>query len=79
MPEALLCAHCAHWGLEITPRNKDVVLGEDGYTHKNDAPRTLFSLIGFGLKVLKSVPPSPTRVIETFQDNRNKALRVFAP
>jgi hypothetical protein len=37
-----------------------------------------FSLIGFALKILKSVSPSATRAIEQFQDDRNKALRLFS-
>jgi len=54
-------------------RNKDVILGEDGYTNRSDnAPRNIFSLIGFALKIPKSVSPSPTRAIEQFQDDRNK-------
>ena len=60
-------------------RNKYVILGEDGYTNRSDnAPRNIFSLIGFALKILKSVSPSPTRAIEQFQDDRNKALRLFS-
>ena len=39
---------------------------------------SIFSLIGFALKILKSVSPSPTRAIEQFQDDRNKALRLFS-
>jgi hypothetical protein len=78
-PQALLNANRGHWGIEIMHRNKDVILGEDGYTNKSDeAPRNVFSLIGFALKILKSVSPSPTRAIERFQDDRNKALRLFA-
>ena len=78
-PEALLSANRGHWGIEIMHRNKDVILGEDGYTNRSDeAPRNIFSLIGFALKILKSVSPSPTRAIEQFQDDRNKALRLFA-
>ncbi len=78
-PKALLCANRGHWGIEIMHRNKDVILGEDGYTNRNDnAPRNIFSLIGFALKILKSVSFSPTRAIEQFQDDRNKALRLFA-
>ena len=78
-PEALLCANRGHWGIEIMHRNKDVILGEDGYTNRSDnAPRNIFSLIGFALKILKSVSPSPTRAIEQFQDDRNKALRLFS-
>jgi hypothetical protein len=37
-----------------------------------------WGLIGFALKILKSVSPSPTRAIEQFQDDRNKALRLFS-
>ena len=78
-PEALLSANRGHWGIEILHRNNDVILGEDGYTNRSDdAPRNIFSLIGFALKILKSVSPSPTRAIEQFQDDRNKALRLFA-
>jgi predicted transposase YbfD/YdcC len=78
-PEALLCANRGHWGIEIMHRNKDVILGEDGYTNRSDnAPRNIFSLIGFALNILKSVSPSPTRAIEQFQDDRNKALRLFS-
>ena len=32
---------------------------------------------GFVLKILKSVAPSPTRAIEHFQDDRNRAIRLF--
>jgi hypothetical protein len=35
-PEALLCANRGHWGIEIMHRNKDVILGEDGYTNRSD-------------------------------------------
>jgi len=59
-PEALLSANRGHWGIEIMHRNKDVILGEDGYTNRSDeAPRNIFSLIGFALKIAKSVSPSP--------------------
>jgi len=78
-PQALLAINRNHWGIEIMHRNKDVILGEDGYTNRSDeAPRNIFSLIGFALKILKSVSPSPTRAIEQFQDDRNKAFRLFA-
>ena len=60
-------------------RNKDVILGEDGYANRCDnAPRNIFSLTGFVLKILKSVAPSPTRAIEHFQDDRNRAIRLFS-
>ena len=78
-PEAASLRQRGHWGVEIMRRNKDVILGEDGYTNRSDnAPRNIFSLIGFALKILKSVSPSPTRAIEQFQDDRNKALRLFS-
>lgn len=55
---------------------QDVILGEDGYTNRCDnAPRNIFSLTGFVLKILKFVAHSPTRAIEQFQDNKNRAIR----
>ena len=58
-------------------RNKDVILGEDAYTNRCDnAPRNIFSLTGFVLKILKSVSPSPTRPIERFQDSNPPVLGV---
>jgi predicted transposase YbfD/YdcC len=78
-PQALLSVNRNHWGIEIMHRNKDVILGEDGYTNRSDnAPRNIFSLTGFVLKILKSVSPSPTRAIEHFQDNKNRAIRLFS-
>ena len=78
-PEALLCANRGHWAIEIMHRNKDVILGEDSYTNRSDnAPRNIFSILGFALKILKSIASSPTRAIEQFQDNRDKALRLFS-
>jgi hypothetical protein len=60
-------------------RNKGVILGEDACTNRShNAPRNIFSLIGFALKILKSVAPLPTRSIKQFQDDRNKALRLFS-
>jgi len=59
--------------------NKEVVLGEDGYTNRlDDAPRNVFSLTGFALKILKTVSRSATRAIESFQDDRNRAVLSFA-
>ena len=78
-PQALLRINRDHWGIEIMHRNKDVILGEDGYTNRCDnAPRNIFSLTGFVLKILKSVLSSPTRAIERFQDDRNRAIRLFS-
>jgi len=79
-PKMILDTNRGHWGIEIMHRNKDVILGEDAYTNRSDeAPRNIFSLIGFALKILKAVSPSPIRAIETFQDNKNNALRMFGP
>ena len=78
-PQALLGVNRDHWRIEIMHRNKDVILGEDGYTNRCDnAPRNIFSLTGFVLKILKSVAPRPTRAIEHFQDDRNRAIRLFS-
>jgi predicted transposase YbfD/YdcC len=78
-PQALLDVNRDHWRIEIMHRNKDVILGEDDYTNRCDnAPRNIFSLTGFVLKILKSVAPSPTRAIEHFQDDRNRAIRLFS-
>ena len=55
-PQALLGVNRDHWRIEIMHRNKDVILGEDGY----------------------NVAPSPTRAIEHFQDDRNRAIRLFS-
>jgi len=78
-PQALLQFNRKHWGVEIMHRDKDVILGEDGYTNRLDnAPRNVFSLIGFALKILKTVSPSATRAIEHFRDDRNRAVRLFS-
>ena len=61
-------------------RNKDVILGEDGYTNCCDnAP-----LKHFLPHRLRSQNPeirgtlTPTRAIEHFQDDRNRAIRLFS-
>jgi hypothetical protein len=60
-------------------RNKVVIFREDGYTNRGDnAPRNIFSLIGFVLKFLKSISPFPTCAIEQFQTARNKTLPLFS-
>ena len=75
----LLASNRNHWGIEIMHRNKDVILGEDGYTNRCDnAPRNIFSLTAFVLKILKFVAHSPTRAIEHFQDNKNRAIRLLS-
>ena len=51
-PRALLEINRGLWGIEIMHRNKDVILGEDGYTNRlGNAPRNIFSLTGFVLKI----------------------------
>jgi hypothetical protein len=74
-PQAMLASNRNHWGIEIMLRNKDVILGEDGYTNRCDnAPRNIFSLTGF----VKFVPRSPTRAIEHFHDNKNRAIHLLS-
>ncbi len=78
-PKVLLQTNCAHWGVEIMHRDKDVTLGEDGCTNRLDnAPCNVFSLACFALKILRSVSHSPTRAIEHFQDDRNRATRLLS-
>jgi hypothetical protein len=60
-------------------RDKDVILGEDGYTNRLDnAPRNVFSLLSLARKILHGVSASPTRAIEYFQDDRNRAIAWIA-
>ena len=60
-------------------RDKDLTLGEDGYTNRNDnAPRNVFTIPCFARKILKYVSPSIARAIEKFQDDGNRAMRLFA-
>jgi hypothetical protein len=47
-------------------------------TDDGNAPRNVFTILCFVLKILKSVSPSPTRAIERFQDDQNRAIRLFA-
>ena len=73
--EHLMNINRKHLGIAIMHRNNDVMLGEDGHTNRLDnAPRNVFSLTSFALKVMCSVSPSPTRAIEHFQDNRSRAI-----
>ena len=77
--QAILAANRGHWGIEIMHWTKDVILGEDRYTNRSDeAPRNIFTLIGFSLKILKASAASAIQAIERFQDNKNKALRLFS-
>lgn len=43
------------------------------------AYRNISSILTFALRILKVVLPSPTRAIEHFQDNRNRAIQLFRP
>ena len=78
-PQDILKTNRHHWGIEIMHRNKDVFLGEDGYTNRNDnAPANIFSLTSFVLAILKTVSSSPTRALEYFQDDKNRAIRLLS-
>jgi predicted transposase YbfD/YdcC len=78
-PKTLLKINRAQWGLEIMHRDKDVTLGEDGHPNRLDnAPRNVFSLPCFALKILRSIAHSPTRAIEHFQDDRTLPTRLFS-
>jgi len=78
-PQDILKINRDHWGIEIMHRNKDVILGEDGYTNRRDnAPANIFSLTSLVLTILKTVSPSPTRAIEYFQDDKTRAIRLLA-
>jgi len=77
-PEALLRLNRAHWQIEIMHRDKDVCLGEDGYTNRIDhAPRNIFTLLSAARTVLKSINASPTKAIEIVQNDRNRALKIL--
>jgi len=68
-----------HWGIEIMHRNKDVFLGEDACTsRKDDAPHNIFILNNLVLTILKSVSPSPTKALEYFQHDKNRAISLCA-
>jgi len=56
LPQALLGYNRQHWRIENNlHRNKDVTLGEDGYTNRKDhAPRNIFSLNNLALFVFKT-------------------------
>ena len=59
-------------------RDKDVCLGEDGYTNRKDhAPRNVFTLISAARTLLKRINTSPTKAIKIIQNDRNHALRIL--
>ena len=79
-PQALLSYNRQHWRIENNlHRNKDVALGEDGYTNRKDhAPRNIFSLNNLVLFIFKTSGLTPRKAIESFQDDKNRAVRLFS-
>ena len=78
-PERILRLNRHHWRIEAMHRDKDVTLGEDGYTNRSDhAPRNIFTLTSAARTLLKRISNSPTRAIEMVQDNRSKAVRFLS-
>lgn len=78
-PETLLRLNRNHWQIEIMHRDKDVTMGEDGYTNRLDhAPRNIFALTSAAITLLKRISKSPTRAIEMLQDKRGKAVALIA-
>jgi hypothetical protein len=75
-PQDLLGFNRQHWRIENNlHRNKDVILGEDGYTNRKDhAPRNVFSLNNLVLFICKTYGLTPKKAIECFQDNKNPAI-----
>jgi len=60
-------------------RDKDVCLGEDGYTNRlGHAPRNIFTLTSAVRTLLKQIHASPTMATEIVQDTRSKAVRLIA-
>lgn len=58
-------------------RNKDVFLAKDRYTNRKDnAPHAIFILNNLVLALGKTISPSPTKALEYFQDNRNRAINL---
>jgi hypothetical protein len=78
-PKRILRLNRHHWKIEAMHRDKDVCLGEDGYTNRSGhAPRNVFTLTSAARTLLKQISSSPTRAIEMVQDNREKAVRFIA-
>ena len=78
-PEYILRLNRKHWQIETMHRDKDVILGEDRYTNRSDnAPRNIFTLTSAARTLLKRISKSPTRAIETVQENRQKAIRFIS-
>ena len=78
-PEYILRLNRKHWQIEAMHRDKDVTLGEDGYTNRSGhAPRNIFTLNSAVRTLLKRISNSPTRAIEMVQDNREKAVQFIS-
>jgi hypothetical protein len=78
-PAKLLRYNRRHWGIEIMHRDKDALLGEDGYTNrKGNAPKNVAALLSFVRFVLRAVKNSPTKAVEFFQDDKNPAIGLLA-
>lgn len=75
-PDVLLGYNRQHWRIENNlHRNKDVALGEDGYTNRKDnAPSNIFSLNNLVLLLFKLAGLTPKKAIEFFQDDKNRAI-----
>lgn len=75
-PDVLLGYNRQHWRIENNlHRNKDVALGEDGYTNRKDnAPSNIFSLNNLVLLLFKMAGLTPKKAIEFFQDDKNRAI-----
>jgi len=60
-------------------RDKDICLGEDGYTNRfGHAPRNIFTQSGAVRTLLRQIHTSPTKATEIIQDSRSKAVRLIA-
>ena len=78
-PEHILLLNRHHWKIEAMHRDKDVTLGEDGYTNRSDnAPRNIFVLTSAARTLLKRISNSPTKAIEMVQHDRNRAVRFIS-
>lgn len=77
-PETIIRLNRRHWGIETMHRDKDVCLGEDGYTNRLEhAPRNVFTLTSAARTLLKLINASPTKATEIVQNDRNRAIRIL--
>ena len=78
-PKRIVSVNRGHWRIKAMHRDKDVTLGEDGYTNRLDhAPQNIFTLTSATRTVLKRISNSPTRAIEAFQTSRTTTIRFLA-